>query len=177
MATPIDHAWAVLKYIPTRPRGFELKHPRDRPEARRIPTPPLRQRPGGRPRPAVDEARDARIRESHPHFPLRRHEEFSDALDEANLQHHAANAAWKLAGEKGLIDPNQSNDNFWSAMLDRYSDYDAEPYIERLQSIGPRLSRDERELEELGYLTHADIPARTLPPREGSDMYNLENPQ
>ena len=182
MAAPIEHAWAILKAIPTRHRK-----PLPTGQTRLEEYSPYRPY-GGRPITQPYTERDeAHFRESLPNFPLGRHEEISHELDrmdaERNKQaeHEAMMMAMQRLHEDRALE-SASLFGLGDAMRSRYTSPLAsgakrgkEHYIERISSTGLPLNREERELEELGYLTSADIPPRTLPPQAGSSQDYIDS--
>ena len=172
MAAPIDHAWALLKAIPTRNRKPSVTGDTYLDDYSYH---------------AGKRAQDAaHFRESLPDFPLGRHEEISHELDrmDAERNEQARSEAMMMAMQRLHEDralDNASMFELGDAMRSRYTNPLAsghqpgkEHYIERISSTGRPLNREEREFERYGLETFPDAPARTIPPRVGSDMANLD---
>ena len=173
MASPIEHAWAILKAIPTRHRQPSVTGDTYLDD--------YSYHAGKREQDA------AHFRESLPDFPLGRHEEISHELDrmdaERNKQarHEAMMMAMQRLHEDRALE-SASLFGLGDAMRSRYTSplasgakHGKEHYIERISSTGLPLNREERELEELGHLTSADIPPRTLPPQAGSPQDYIDS--
>ena len=180
---PIEHAWAILKAIPTRGRK-PLPTGQTRLEEY-SPYRPYVSRPITQP---YSERDAAHFRESLPdNFPLARHAEISQELDrmdaERNKQaeHEAMMMAMQRLHEDRALE-NASLFGLGDAMRSRYASPLAsgakrgkEHYIERISSTGRPLDREEREFEQYGLETFPDAPARTIPPQAGSPQDYIDS--
>jgi hypothetical protein len=162
---PIDHAWAILKAIPTRGRK-PLPTGQTRLEEY-SPYRPYISRPITQP---YSERDAAHFRESLPDdFPLARHEEISHELDrmDAERNEQARSEAMMMAMQRLHEDralDNASMFELGDAMRSRYASPLAsgakrgkEHYIERISSTDP------------------DAPANTLTPQAGSPQDYIDS--
>jgi len=160
MASPIEHAWAILKAIPTRDRKPSVTGDTYLDD--------YSYHAGKREQDA------AHFRESLPDFPLGRHEEISHELDrmdaERNKQarHEAMMMAMQRLNEDRALE-NASLFGLGDAMRSRYASPLAsghqpgrEHYIERINPTGRPYPLQ-------------DAPAKTLPPQAGSPQDYIDS--